>query len=115
MKKFTSLFALLSCLCVVSTQANNVTIYVKAPNAQNLDNLHLYWWDANEKLNWADAPTFSNLNSTVINDETFYYKELSYNEGGAISIKFYDGTSQNNQQTNNIIMEAKIILPPLFH
>ena len=98
MKKFTSLFALLSCLCVVSAQAE-VTIYV---DASNLSDAKLFWWGATENLAFNNSPLISSLPTETINGTTFYKKTLTPNDANTgVNVMFWQW-NDNDGKTSDI-------------
>ncbi len=108
MKKFTSLFALLSCLCVVSAQAiqapDPVTIYV---DASNISDAKLYWWGATDVIGFNDSPLISSLTQEIINGTTFYKKTLTpsdANEG--VSVIFWQWNDYNGKTSDITNLKA---------
>lgn len=102
MKKFTSLFALLSCLCVVSAQAEQapdpVTIYV---DASNISGAKLYWWGATTSVDFNNSPLISSLDFETINGTTFYKKTLTPSDANVgISVLFWQWDSSNGKTSN---------------
>ena len=101
MKKFTSLFALLSCLCVVSAQAN-VTVHVYGSDPSNQK---MYWWGYADAPTWnTNEPSFTQLNgqSVTKDGDLFYTKVLTpveSNNGHGIILKY------NGNQTSDIVLD----------
>ena len=90
MKKFTSLFALLSCLCVVSAQAD-VTIYVH-PNKPSA-NPKIHWWGNGEDFN----KPLTDFNTAIFNDVTYFVVPLTANENQRVNVQF-DGNGWTSDQ-----------------
>ena len=106
MKKFTSLFALLSCLCVVSAQAEEgkVTIYVDASNASGAK--YWYWGTTADPTDWDSRPSIP-APTVQIADKNFSVLKFTPNNNNNVSVKFTnpndDGQTEaiSNLSANN--------------
>ena len=91
MKKFTSLFALLSCLCVVSAQAYEpVTVYLFSYYPQYR---YAWWWgcsEGNPTTDFDHKPNFTQLTPVNINGITFYSITATPNSNDGIILNLYD-------------------------
>jgi hypothetical protein len=86
MKKFTSLFALLSCLCVVSAQAEDVvTVYVDASNVSGAK--YWYWGTTANPSDWSSRPSIP-APTVEIGDKHFSVLTFTPDDGNNVSVKF---------------------------
>lgn len=107
MKKFTSLFALLSCLSVYNAQAEDVTISVYASNPENQ---HIYWYegqaypspDSNDLWNswgtFSESPLIKNMGTF---DGIFYKIKLKLGTDH-IKLKFFTDAGGGQNETEAI-------------
>ena len=106
MKKFTSLFALLSCLCVVSAQAASVTIYVNPsdPNSQRI-----YWWGGKLDDGSENGAWYSFDDSRLIKDlgeQYGIFRKLVFtpdDNNSSINIILHQGSGN---QTNTLTLSG---------
>lgn len=103
MKKFTSLFALLSCLCVVSAQAYTGTAYVYAsyPNTQ-----FIHWEGASVASVWeGQNQAFSSYTEGKTIDGDFFHKiTLESKNDETIKLWFHDSGNGQTTTSNGIVL-----------
>jgi hypothetical protein len=97
MKKFTSLFALLASLCVVSAQADPFTIYFYSSNPAS-QVCYWFWYENNVKheSNWNTS--ISSNSDIVPLGNNFFKKEFANDYNSTLKIIFHDEYQGNETQ-----------------
>ena len=113
MKKFITLFTMLSCLSVYNAQAD-VTVWVYGSDPSNQK---MYWYNASgTNPAWADSPSFTNLDkddqngqpiTQEINGDTFYRKTLKRTDNATLTIVLWTKVGNNQYQTSDIPLTGK--------
>ncbi len=105
MKKFTSLFALLSCLGVYNAQAD-VTVHILCTDPENQ---HLYWWDASNYSTpnpFTSSPLLSQLSTTTIDGITYYTRTFTpTNTANGVNIILFTGNGGDGSETQTIHLD----------